>query len=372
MSRPDHPILMIVAVIFALGLIMIFSTTSADLLDHAHDEGIYHPLVKQLTYAAAGILLAWGTCKAGMARWLELSPVLLALFSFLLLLVLLPGIGREVNGAKRWLNLFGTSFQPSEFMKFILPLYVVHAYRAAGYSIKTFRECLKLLAPLAVPIGLILLEPNNGTVLLLMGELTALLFILGLPKRFWVLPLTVIGCIALGAAALLPYFSGRIEVFLHPEKDLLGRGHQPYQAKIAVGSGGFLGSGPGNSWQKLSYLPEAQNDYIAAIFAEEFGFAGIMALILLFMGLAAAMARRIMDIEDRAAFCTCASIMAVLIGQAFLNLAVVSGLAPSTGLNLPFFSQGGSSLMANLVGIGLFLSYRSENEEEKMRKSHLL
>lgn len=353
MNREYNQLLMIICVLFALGLVMIFSTTSADLLDHNHDEGSYQPLIKQLAFAIAGVFLAWGVAKAGMQNLLNWSPLLLGFFSFLLLLVLLPGVGREVNGAKRWLNLFGMSFQPSEFIKFILPLYVVHAYRMKDYAIDSFKECALLLAPIAVPLGLILLEPNNGTVLLLLGELVALLFIMGVDKRFWVLPLVLVACVAVGAALLLPYVSGRIEVFLHPERDLLGRGHQPYQAKIAVGSGGVFGSGPGNSWQKLSYLPEAQNDYIAAIYAEEFGFAGMLLLIMLLMALVTLMARIIMKIEDRQAFYVCTSVMVVLTAQAFLNLAVVSGLAPSTGLNLPFFSQGGSSLMANLVGIGL-------------------
>lgn len=362
MTREHTHLLMFVSAIFALGLVMIFSTTSADLLDHERDEGLYQPLFKQLLYAFWGIVLAWFVAKQSVETWLRYSPLLLAFISFLLLLVLIPGISREVNGAKRWIGFAGLSLQPSEFLKFVIPLYVVHVFKVKNFIVDSYKECIKLLAPLIVPLVLILLEPNNGTLALILVEIIALLFIMGVKKRIWAAPIVLIVCLGIGAAFLLPYVSGRIDVFLHPEKDLLGRGHQPYQAKIASGSGSLFGKGPGNSWQKLSYLPEAQNDYIAAIYAEEYGFAGVLLLILLFMGLSIKMARLAIDAKNKAVLCVFAGVMTVLSVQAFLNLAVVSGLVPSTGLNLPFFSQGGSSLMANLAGLGL-LFCRQQRED---------
>jgi cell division protein FtsW len=353
---------MFVSAIFALGLVMIFSTTSADLLDHERDEGLYQPLFKQMSYACAGIFLAWIVARRGLESWLRYSPLLLAFISILLVLVLIPGVGREVNGAKRWLSIAGMSLQPSEFLKFIIPLYIVHAFREKEFLVHSYKECARLLSPLIIPLGLVLLEPNNGTVALILVEIIVLLFVMGVKKRIWAAPILLLVCLGIGAAFLLPYVSGRIDVFLHPEKDLLGRGHQPYQAKIAAGSGALFGKGPGNSWQKLSYLPEAQNDYIAAIYAEEYGFAGILLLISLFMGLSLTMAQIAMGAKDKATLCVFAGVMTVLSIQAFLNLAVVSGLAPSTGLNLPFFSQGGSSLMANLAGLGLLFSSKEHRE----------
>lgn len=349
---------MFVSAIFALGLVMIFSTTTADLLDHERDEGLYQPLFKQISYATVGLLLAWGIAKKGLKSWLKYSPLLLAFITILLVLVLIPGIGREVNGAKRWLSIAGMSLQPSEFLKFIIPLYLVHAFSAKGFIVNSYKECARLLAPVSIPLGLVLLEPNNGTVALILVEIIVLLFVMGVRKRIWAAPIILLVCLGIGATFVLPYVSGRLDVFLHPEKDLLGRGHQPYQAKIAAGSGGLFGKGPGNSWQKLSYLPEAQNDYIAAIYAEEYGFAGVLLLILLFMGLSLSMAQIAMSATDKTVLCVFTGVMTVLSAQAFLNLAVVSGLVPSTGLNLPFFSQGGSSLMANLAGLGLLFSYR--------------
>jgi cell division protein FtsW len=143
---------------------------------------------------------------------------------------------------------------------------------------------------------------------------------------------------------------------LNPELDLKGKGHQPYQAKIAAGSGQLLGRGPGNSLQKLSYLPEAQNDYIAAIYAEEFGFLGIVTLIVLYMIIAYVGFYIAHICQDRNGLYFATAITFLICFQAFMNLGVVSGLLPSTGLNLPFFSQGGTSLMANIAGLGLLLN----------------
>ncbi len=153
----------------------------------------------------------------------------------------------------------------------------------------------------------------------------------------------------------LPYVTARLKVYLHPELDLKGKGHQPYQAKIAAGSGRLFGRGPGNSLQKLSYLPEAQNDYIAAIYAEEFGFIGISCLILLYMLIGYVGVYIAHHTEERSGFYLAAVITFLVCFQAFMNMGVVSGLLPSTGLNLPFFSQGGTSLMVNIMAIGLLL-----------------
>ena len=147
-----------------------------------------------------------------------------------------------------------------------------------------------------------------------------------------------------------------VNVYLNPELDIRGRGHQPYQAKIAAGSGKLMGKGPGNSLQKLSYLPEAQNDYIAAIYAEEFGFLGMIVLITLYMLVAYFGFSVAISTADQVGLCVAASFTFLISFQAFMNLGVVSGLLPSTGLNLPFFSQGGSSLIVNMMAISLISS----------------
>ncbi len=187
--------------------------------------------------------------------------------------------------------------------------------------------------------------------------------------KYWALPL--LACVAIGCVSVyhLPYAQSRLKVYWNPELDLKGKGHQPYQAKIAAGSGRLWGKGPGNSLQKLSYLPEAQNDYIAAIYAEEFGFMGIAFLIFLYMSLAYLGFNIANAAVDRESFYLAASVTFLISFQAFLNLGVVSGLLPSTGLNLPFFSQGGSSLMANALGIGILLNVDSVARRLKIQSN---
>lgn len=334
---------------------MIFNTTSAEVLDLSLNKSLYHAFLRQLLYACMGIVFAFGVYKAGYKKILEFSPMLLVFFTFLLALTLLPGVGREVNGAKRWISLFGFSLQPSEFIKYIIPAYVIHCVCTHGEQ----NNILKMILMVSFPICLILLQPNNGTALVLVATLVLLLFLLGSPVKYWGAPIVLILLVGGISAYQLPYVSARLKVYWNPELDRLGKGHQPYQAKIAAGSGELWGKGPGNSLQKLSYLPEAQNDYIAAIYAEEFGFMGIVLLIFLYMVLTALGFSIAYQNRDRSAFFLGASVTSLIALQAFLNLAVVSGLLPSTGLNLPLFSQGGSSLIANILAISTVTSTSS-------------
>jgi len=335
---------------------MIFSTTSAEVLDLDLDKSTHQALVRQIYYALTGIALAVSTWAMGYRRVLAWSPALLLFFTFLLVLVLIPGIGREVNGSKRWLNLGGFSFQPSEFVKYLVPAYVIHRILGFGDQVLTFKDFIKLVGLAVVPMLLILIEPNNGTAGVIGVTLVIVCLLTQISFRFWALPLVVL--VALGGvfAYNSPYVSARLRVYLHPELDLKGKGHQPYQAKIAAGSGQFFGKGPGNGLQKLSYLPEAQNDYIAAIYAEEFGFLGILTLIALYTLLGTLGFYIALQCPNRSGLYLAGAVTFLICFQAFLNLGVVSGLLPSTGLNLPLFSQGGSSLMANTAAIGLLLS----------------
>jgi len=345
-----------VALIFAMGLIMIFNTTSAEVLDHDLNKSTHQALLRQMYYALAGIGMAFILWKIGYSTLLKLSPYLLIFFTVLLALALIPGVGREVNGSRRWLSIFGISHQPSEFVKYLIPAYFIHRFLSVKDKDFTFLDFLKLVAQAAIPMFLILIEPNNGTTAVIGMTLVVLFLLMRIRFKYWALPLLIFLFIGGISAYNLPYVSARLKVYLNPELDLKGKGHQPYQAKIAAGSGKFFGKGPGNSLQKLSYLPEAQNDYIAAIYGEEFGFFGMLVLILLYMLLAYLGFYISHHTQDKAGFYLAGAISFLISFQAFLNLGVVSGLLPSTGLNLPFFSQGGSSLMANLCGIGVLMS----------------
>lgn len=358
-------LLIICAIIFSLGVVMIFSTSSAEVMDLELERSTHQALYKQMLYAFFGVALAFGVFRMGYRNFLLYTPLLFFVFTLLLLLTLLPGTGRVVNGSRRWLNIPGFSFQPSEFVKYIVPGFFI--FRLGFLDVKTlsFFKFIRLLIPLTIPLLLILVEPNNGTVAVIVVTLVVLFFLSGIPAKYWAMPLFIFALIGGAFASQLPYVSARIKVYLHPELDIRGRGHQPHQAKIAAGSGGLFGKGPGNSWQKLSYLPEAQNDYIAAIFAEEFGFIGMMGLIFLYMAFALVGFMIAYHAADLQGLYLGSVITFLITFQAFLNLGVVSGLLPSTGLNLPLFSQGGSSIIANLVGIALLQSIAVKKSVKK-------
>lgn len=358
-------LILVATMIFLLGIVMIFSTTSAEILDLYAGRNTHQALFKQLIYACAGLVLGWGIYSMGYRNLLQYSQPLLILFTILLVLTLIPGIGKEVNGSRRWLNLAGLSFQPSEFVKYLVPAFFIHKILQYKDGELTFREFIRLVGLVSVPMVLILVEPNNGTTAVVAMTLIMLFFITRISFRYWAWPLLIFTCVVGVFASQLPYVSGRIKVYLHPELDLKGKGHQPYQAKIAAGSGQFWGKGPGNSLQKLSYLPEAQNDYIAAIFAEEFGFAGIVTLIGLYLILATCGFTIALRAVDQGGFYMAITATFLLSFQAFLNMGVVIGLLPSTGLNLPLFSQGGSSLMANFVGLALLLNISQETQQAR-------
>lgn len=356
-------LLLCVTLIFSIGLVMIFSTTSAEVLDHDLEKSTNQALLRQIYYALAGFAVVGGIWKMGYRNLLKWSPILLGFFTFLLVLTLIPGIGREVNGSRRWLGFAGFSFQPSEFVKYLVPAYFIHSLLQFEGKLLNLRDFLMLVGIVAVPMLLIMVEPNNGTTAVIAMTLVVLCMLMRVPVKFWALPLCVFIVFGGIFAYNLSYVSARLKVYLNPELDLKGKGHQPYQAKIAAGSGKLFGKGPGNSWQKLSYLPEAQNDYIAAIYAEEFGFLGIMTLIALYMFLGYLGVYIACSVPDRAAFYFAGSVTFLICFQAFLNLGVVSGLLPSTGLNLPLFSQGGTSLIANIMGIGILWCISNSQKE---------
>jgi len=219
-----------------------------------------------------------------------------------------------------------------------------------------------IILKISLPLFLILIEPDNGTVAIIMITLMALFFLCRAPLLYWLLPFAVLVSLGGIIAMQMPHVKYRIEVYLHPESDLLGRGHQPYQAKIAAGSGGLFGKGIGESLQKLNYLPEARSDYIAAIYAEEFGFVGVLFLVLLYLFIAYSGFHISVKAATKEGFYVGSVITFLISIQAFLNLGVVSGLLPSKGTNLPFFSQGGSSLLANCMAIALVMSAHRKKE----------
>lgn len=355
---PPAAYLMISAVwaLFTIGLIMVFDTSSAEAID-ALKPNTHHALYKQLLSAALGLFLASACWHLGYERLLEKSHYFLIGVTFLLVLTYVPGLGRTFNGAKRWVGILGLTLQPSEFAKFVMPMYLLSklyvAKKHGALNLACFwRNCLHLLPAFL----LILFEPDNRSCILLLASFAVVFYLVDVPKKFWLVPGLAFSLVVGTVAIQLPYVRGRISSFMNPGSDIRGKGHQPYQAKIAVGSGQFVGRGLGKSLQKLSYLPEAQNDYIAAIYAEELGFLGIFVLVFLYALVAVCGLQLTLSRTQLPAILLGSLIVYLISIQAFINLGVVCGLLPSTGLNLPFFSQGGTSLLSNMAQVAFLLS----------------
>lgn len=352
------------ASIFALGLVMVYNTSSAEILDRALDKNTTIAFFRQIAYAMVGFSLAFTVYRMGYKNLLKFATPLFIVSLILLLLVFVPGIGKVKNGAHRWMGVGDLTLQPSEFVKFFLPMVYINYVMEKKGEMLTFFGFAKIMAILGSAIFLVMIEPDNGTAAVISASLVPLIFLSKVRFRYWFLPLMVLLAVAGVVAMSHPYVRGRIQVYLHPELDLKGKGHQPHQAKIAAGSGGLFGRGAGESLQKFTYLPEAQNDYIAAIYAEEFGFVGILVLLVLYMLVAFAGFSIAFKTSDMAAMYLASAITFLIALQAFLNLGVASGLLPSKGVNLPFFSQGGTSLVANLIGLSILLSVAKNEKEE--------
>ena len=361
MNKPSLALLICVLVLFALGLSMVFNTSAAEVLDRSLPRSTHQALIRQILYAALGILAAVGIWFLGYDQILRLSGVFLGVGTALLILVFVPGIGQEINGAHRWIGIGKFTFQPSEFVKVLIPMYYIQAIGALQKPILV-RDLLKLLGKVAVPMALILIEPDNGTVAIVMASLVMLFILTRVRWIYWALPLLVLTLLGGAVASQMPHVGDRIRIYLNPELDLQGKGHQPHQAKIAAGSGGLFGKGLAESMQKLDYLPEARSDYIAAIYAEEFGFLGILVLILLYMGIGYCGFLIAAKTTETSALYLVAILTFLICFQAFLNLGVVSGLLPSKGTNLPFFSQGGSSLLANFMVVCVILNVANRSK----------
>ncbi|NGX46681.1 MAG: putative lipid II flippase FtsW [Chlamydiae bacterium] len=362
MSKYSLSLASAILLLFAMGILMVFNTTAAEVLDRSLDRSTHHVFFKQMVYAGIALTCALGVFFLGYENILRLSGVFLLMGTVMLVLAFVPGIGQQINGAHRWINIFGNSLQPSEFVKYLLPLYTIHVILRYKSGMN-FIAFVRLVTTLVIPIGLILIEPDNGTVAIILATLLILFILMRIKWIYWAIPLSI--CVVLGvvAASQMSHVPDRIRVYLNPELDLQGKGHQPHQARIAAGSGGLFGKGVGQSLQKMDYLPEARSDYIAAIFAEEFGFIGVLGLIMLYMtigGIGFTIAAKSTKQEG---FYLVAILTFLICFQAFLNLGVVSGLLPSKGTNLPFFSHGGSSLLVNFIAMGLILSVAREQKK---------
>jgi cell division protein FtsW len=356
-------IILSVVSLSCFGLLMVFNTTSAEVID----TGVitFIPLLKQTAHILFGVLIGAIIYKLGYQYILLKGKEIYGLLILLLILVFVPKVGSYLNGSYRWINFFGVSLQPSEFMKAAFPIFYLYLYKKAEGKVNLKRFLLWQVF-LLLPICLVIMEPDNGTAFILIVTMILLYFITKIKWRYWLLPTAVFLVAIVSTALSMPHVTARISSYLNPESDILGKGHQAYQAKIAAGCGNIFGRGLGESMQKYHYLPEARCDYIAAIYAEEFGFLGIFVLVSLYASIAALGFAVAFKTKDDYAHYLAVTYTFIISFGAFLNLGIVSGMLPSKGTNLPFFSLGGSSFLSNLLMVAIILSiHKSTHLSEK-------
>ncbi len=353
--RTDILLLMVTLMLVAIGLAMVYST-SAVVAHERHGDSLYF-LRRQLAWAALGLLVmgvAWYVPYRSQQR-LVLPLLLISLVA--LCLVLVPGIGKEVGGTRRWLALGPLTLQPSEFAKYGLIVY--SAYMCADLHSKRQRGDLRfgyLLGLSSVFCGLSFLQPDLGTAVVVAAAVGTHLVLAGLPWRYIGYALGVGTPAIIYAIVHEPYRMKRLMSFLQPEKDPQGAGYQAIQSLLALGRGGLWGAGLGRGRQKLFYLPEAHTDFIFAAIGEELGFVGASGLVCLFVVLLWRIL--VIAIECREPFGTLLGlgVFLLLAIQIVMNLGVVVGLLPTKGLPLPLISLGGSNLVVPLLAIGTMLS----------------
>ena len=341
--------------LLAFGAVMVFSASSArSLLNHG-GSGFYY-LERTLLFGAIGLVAMRIAAVRGVAAVKVLTPLILGVSLFFLFAVLLPGVGHQVNGSQRWIGAGILQFQPSELAKLALVLYGAFLLSKEPKRART----LGGLGPYLLIVGLALLliakEPDLGTTIIASTAVCCVLFLGGVKSRTLAPVGIVIAVIGIGMVAMNPYQEARLTGFLHPNSDASGAGFQAKQATIAVGSGGMFGVGLGESVQKASYLPEAHTDMIAAVIGEELGLAGMFVLVGLFGMFGYAGLRAAHRARDRFSKLLAAGLTSLIMAQAALNLFAVLGLAPLTGVPLPFVSYGGTSLILTLAATGLILN----------------
>ncbi|MCH9756791.1 MAG: putative lipid II flippase FtsW [Gammaproteobacteria bacterium] len=346
-----------------LGLMMVAS--SSVMISTKYFDQPFHFLTRQAVYLVLGLSVGMGVMRLDTKYWERLSVPLLLLCLLLLVLVLIPGLGRVVNGSRRWL-VFGPVFiQVSELLKFAMILYL------AGYLVRQQtrapNEVLHFIKPLLLLLvvgGLLLLEPDFGATVVVSGTVMVMLFLAGVRLRYYVGLMFMLGGGLIVLAISSPYRMARLTAFLNPWADQFNSGYQLTQSLIAFGRGGWVGTGLGSSVQKLLYLPEAHTDFLFAVLAEELGLFGVLLVLCLYsilVGRGFLIGFRAYQ-QTRFFAAYVAYGLTFWLGlQAAINMGVNAGLLPTKGLTLPLLSYGGASLVVNCVVLALLLRIDHEN-----------
>jgi cell division protein FtsW len=356
----DFSLLWLVLGLLALGLVMVYSASLAiaEAAKYTGHNGEYY-LIRQSIFIGIGVAVGATAFQVPMRVWQQAAPYLFLAGLLLLVVVLIPGIGREVNGSRRWIPLGFANLQPSELMKFLAVLYAADYTTRKAAFMHDFKKGFMPMAAVMILAGALLLrEPDFGAFVVIVSIAMGILFLGGLN---WKVFAGLVVVLLVGFVLLIltsPYRLQRVLGFMDPFADPYGKGYQLSHALIAFGRGEWLGQGLGGSVEKLFYLPEAHTDFLLAVIAEEFGFIGVAVVV----GLFAWLIVKAFLIGHRAAmlernFCALvAQGIGIWLGvQALINMGVNVGLLPTKGLTLPFLSFGGSGIVANCLAIAVLL-----------------
>jgi len=354
-TTPDITLLILTFTLLAIGLIMVYSA-SAVWAEYKFDDSFFFAK-RQMLFAGVGIIAMFFIMNIDYWTWRTWAKVLIIICYVLLIRVLIPGVGNMRNGSRSWIGIGAFSVQPSEFMKLAMIAFLAKFLSERQKFITSFKKGLApSLGLVFLAFGMIMLQPDLGTGTVMVGTCIVMIFIAGARISHFVM-LGLVGVAAFAALVVsAPYRIKRITSFLDPWQDPLGSGFQIIQSLFAIGPGGLFGLGLGESRQKFFYLPEPQTDFIFAILAEELGFIGGSFILLLFSLLLWRGIRIALGAPDLYGSFLAVGIIAMVAIQVMINIGVVTGLMPVTGITLPFLSYGGSSLTLMLMAIGVLLN----------------
>ncbi len=366
LNRVDKPLIAVIFVLLFVGILTCFSASAPSAKNLMGDS--YEFLKKQLLYGTAGIVLMFWVGSLDYHIFKKYSK---AVYIVTLVLMVMTLFMRGYNGAKRWISFPGFSFQPSELAKIsiiismaeilekkdwkkkILPHEKMSKLKRFGINYLDFLKYFLLFVPIA---GILALQPHFSCFLIIAAVVVIMIFASGADIKYFVVSAFAAVPLVIFMAFKENYRVDRITSFLDPFKDPLGTGYQTVQSLYAIGSGGLFGLGMGQSRQKYLYLPEPQNDFVFSVLCEETGFIGALVVIILFMFFVVRGFKISMTAQDKYGSLLCLGMTALIAVEAFGNIAVVTASIPPTGIPLPFFSAGGSSLMVMLAGLGVILS----------------
>jgi cell division protein FtsW len=366
----DIPFVTLLLILLCVGLVMLYSASSAQSQYDSGYQTSFRYLQKQLICAVIGMFAFWLFSRIPVLLWYRLAWILYGISIVLLLCVLL--VGEEVNGARRWINIAGIQFQPSEIAKFTVILIFARLTRIYGSDARKFRfgvlgfgmALMGVLLPLA-------LEKHLSAIMLMGMVAVVMMFVAGTHPKWLLAGFAAAVAFVLVYISFMGYAGDRVTAWLHPEQDPGDTGYQILQSLYAIGSGGLFGMGFGKSRQKYLYLPFQYNDYIFAIICEELGLAGAILIICLFAVLILRGYWIALHAADRFSTVLAAGLITLIAVQTILNLCVVTNLLPSTGIALPFFSYGGTALAVNLGEMGVVLSISRQRNLTKRQEVSL-